>query len=203
MSNENRQGLTRTSRSDDHTDEQVTTMHMMTDGQYALSPSSRAMRDLILAELDQPRPVPLEGNTGLPAEAVDCLDQNLIVATTPITERMHDQALLRFAERSRRDVVLVRHGFHPETLDPVRVDVALRTSFGRPMLVADLSLWRGTDGSLHLVPDGSDLFIEVAGHGLDALLVRPWNGWEERCDGLSRAAAEVVRAVARARVEET
>ena len=64
------------------------------------------------------------------------------------------------------------------------------------------SLWRGSDGSLHLVPDGNDLFVEVAGHGLDALLVRPWNGWEERYDGLTRAAAEVVRAVARARAGE-
>ena len=199
---QNRQGLTRTGRSGDHTDTQVTSMHMMTDGQLALSPSSRAMRDLFLAKLDQPQPVRLGGNTGLPAEAVDCVDQNLIVAVTPVTERLYDDALLRFADRSRRDVVLVRHGFHPETLDPVRVDVALRTSFGSPILVPDLSLWRGTDGSLHLVPDGNDLFVEVAGHGLDALLVRPWNGWEERCDGLTRAAAEVVRAVARARAGE-
>ena len=171
-------------------------MHMMTDTQHALPASSRALRDLLLAALDRPSPVRLGGNTGLPVEAVDCMDQNLVITVTTVTERLFDNALLRFAERSRRDVVLVRGGFHPEVLNPVRIDVALRTSFGSPMLVTDLSLWRREDGSLHLVPDGTDLFVEVAGHGLDALLVRPWNGWEERCDGLTRAASEVVRAVA-------
>lgn len=175
-------------------------MHMMTDGQLALPASSRALRDLILAELDRPCPVALGGNTGLPAGAVDCLDHNLVIATTPICERIFDDALVRFADRSRRDVVLIRHGFNPETIDPVRVDVALRCSFGASVLVPDLSLWRGTDGSLHLVPDGSDLFIKVAAHGLDALLVRPWNGWNARSDGLTRAAAEVVRRVRSARV---
>ncbi len=177
-------------------------MHMMTDTQHALPASSRALREFLLASLDRPSPVRLGGNTGLPADAVDCLDQNLVIAVTTVTERLFDNALLRFAERSRRDVVLVRGGFHPEVLNPVRVDVALRTSFGSPMLVADLSLWRGADGSLHLVPDDTDLFVEVAGHGLDALLVRPWNGWEERCDGLTRAAAEVVRGARRTRAEE-
>ena len=177
-------------------------MHMTTSGQLELPASSRALRDFLLAALDRPSPVRLGGNTGLPAEAVDCMDQNFIIAVSTVAERLFDNALLRFAERSRRDVVLVRGGFHPEVLNPVRVDVALRTSFGSPMLVTDLSLWRGTDGSLHLVPDGTDLFVEVAGHGLDALLVRPWNGWEERCDGLTRAAAEVVRAVSRARAVE-
>lgn len=202
MDNENRQDLNRTSRSGDHASKKALPMHMMTDSQFALPASSRALRDFLLAALDQPQPVSLGGNTGLPAGAVDCLGQNLVIATSPVCERIFDDALLRFAERSRRDVVLVRHGFHPETIDPVRVDVCLRTSFGSSILLPDLSLWRGNDGSLHLVPDGSDLFIEVAGHGLDALLVRPWDSWEARCDGLTRAAAEVVRAVRRARDEE-
>lgn len=173
-------------------------MKMMISDQLSLSPSSRALRNLILGALDQPRPERVGGNTGLPAEAVECV-QKLVVVTTSVTERLFDEALLRFADRSRRDVVLVRHGFHPETLDPVRVDVALRVSAGRPVLVPDLSLWRGVGGTLHLVPNGNDLFIEVAKHGLNALLVRPWNGWQERCDGLARAAAEVVRAVTSAR----
>lgn len=175
----------------------------MTPVQPALPPSARALGTLILSQLDQPSPIRLGGNTGLPEGVVDCLDQNLVVAVTPLTMAgRFDGALTRFADRSRRDVVLVRCGFHPETLDPVRVDVALRASVGGSVLVTDLSLWRGPDRSLHLVPDGHDLFVEVAGHGLDVSLVRPWNGWPERADGLARAAAEVVRAVARARAGE-
>ena len=63
----------------------------------------------------------------------------------------------------------------------------------------DLSLWRGADGSLHLVPDRADLYVAIAPHGLDVLLVRPWDTLDERSDGLARAARDVVRAVARAR----
>jgi hypothetical protein len=34
--------------------------------------------------------------------------------------------------------MLIRHGFHPETIDPVRVDVVLR-SVGGPLLLTDLN----------------------------------------------------------------
>lgn len=162
-------------------------------------PSSLAILDLLLAALDAPDPAPLGGNNGLPAHAVDCLEHNLVFATTPITGRIFDAALTRYAEAHRRDVVLVRSGLHPETLDPVRIDVALRASFGGAILVPDLSLWRGADGTLNLVPDRRDLFVTVAGHGLDVLLVAPWDTLEERSEGLERAAAQVVRACTRAR----
>ena len=177
-------------------------MHTMISGQLALSASSRALRDLVLNAIGAPQPQPLGGNTGLPVGAVDLLEHNTVIATTPITARAFDEALVRYADHHRRDVVLVRHGFHPETLDPVRVDVSLRTSFGGSILVPDLSLWRKRDGSLHLVPDRPDLFVEMAAHGLDVRLVAPWNTLDERDDGLTRAATEVVRAVRRARAGE-
>ena len=177
-------------------------MHTMSTGQLALPSSSRALRDLLLGALGTPQQRPLGGNTGLPAGAVDLIEHNVVLAVTPVTERLFDAALVRHAAASSRDVVLVRSGLHPETLDPVRVDVALRSSCGGPILVPNLSLWRGADGSLHLVPERHDLFIAVAGHGLDVLLVAPWDTLDERDDGLTRAAAEVVRAVRRTRAGE-
>lgn len=174
-------------------------MHTISTGQLALPSSSRALRDLLLGALVEPQPRPLGGNIGLPAGAVDLMEHNIVLAVTPVTERLFDAALICHAAASSRDVLLVRAGLHPETLDPVRVDVALRSSCGGPILVPDLSLWRGTDGSLHLVPERHDLFVAVASHGLDVLLVAPWNSWEERADGLTRAAAEVVRRTRRSR----
>ena len=45
------------------------------------------------------------------------------------------------------------------------------------------------------MPERHDLFVAVAAHGLDVLLVAPWNTLDERDGGLTRAAADMVRAV--------
>lgn len=174
-------------------------MNDMLLAQLQLPSSSRALQDYLLASLNGALPCPLGGNIGLPAGAVECLDENLVIAVTPITGRLFDEPLIRFTTATDRDVALVRHGFNPETIDPVRVDVALRST-GGPILVPDLSLFRAADGGLHLVPQaGEELVITIAPHGLDVSLVAPWTDAEERIDGLTRAAAEVVRACRHAR----
>lgn len=174
-------------------------MNDMLAAQLQLPASSRALQDYLLAELTYAVPCPLGGNTGLPMGGLECNQENLIVAVTPITSRLFDQALIRFAKSTGRDVLLVRHGFHPETIDPVRTDVALRTT-GGPTLLPDLSLFRDLAGGLHLVPAcGEDLFVAIAQHGLEVSLVAPWQDLDARSEGLMRAASEVVRACRRAR----
>ena len=160
---------------------------------HRLPSASVALLDYILATLGPDEPRLLGGNNGLPAGAVECLQHNLVIAPTPIVERLFDDAILRFAQASGRDVLLVRHGFHPETLDPLLIDVAVRTITG-PILIADTSLLRHRDGSLHLLPAKPDLFVEIARSGLDLSLIAPWNRWDERVEGLERATAEIVRA---------
>jgi hypothetical protein len=119
-----------------------------------------------------------------------------VLAATPVSVRVFDEALLRSAEY--RDTLLVRHGFYPETLDPVRVDVALRSTTG-PILVPDLSLFRDLDGQLHLVPQHQDLFLTVGPDGIWVSLIAPFDRWTDRAAGLERAAADVVRACRKAR----
>ncbi len=94
-----------------------------------LPTASVALMHYVLAELEPDEPDQLYGNTGLPA-AVDFPVHDVIVSVTPVTAPMFDQALLRCAAARRRDVMLIRHGFHPETIDPVRVDVVLRSVGG-------------------------------------------------------------------------
>lgn len=164
----------------------------------ALPRASVSLLNMILGPLGPDQPRPLGGNTGLPACALECLVHNLVIAATPVVEPLFDDALVRFAQASGRDVLLIRHGFHPETLDPVRIDVAART-FAGPLLIRDTSLYRALDGSLHLLPECHDLFAEIGEHGLDLSMLPPWRDWEERIEGLERAAAEIVRANARGR----
>ena len=162
----------------------------------SLPSASNAMLDYFLAALGSETYYPLGSNTGLPAGALESLDHNVVLAATPVSVGVFDEALLRSA--AHRDTLLVRHGFNPETLDPVRVDVALRSTTG-PILVPDLSLFRNMDGQLHLVPQHKDLFLTVGPDGIWVSLVAPFAQWMDRAAGLERAAAEVVRACSSAR----
>ena len=165
-----------------------------------LPQTSVALLNYFLSALGPDQPWPMGGNTGLPAGALECLENNVVVVATPVTERMFDDALCRFAGTHHRDTVLIRHGFRPETLDPVRVDVALRSTTG-PILVPDLSFYRDIEGGLHLVPEDRDLFLTVGPDGVGVSLVMPWNSWDERRHGLEQAAAGIVRACQRVQIE--
>ena len=152
--------------------------------------AATTLLDLILTELEDPKPQLVAG-TGLPAGAVDLIDHNLVVAATPVTEPMFRGALHRACANTHRDILLVRHGFHPEVLDPVEVDLAIRTT-GGPLLIERMSFLRHRDGSLHLVPRDHDLFAEITSHGIDLSMEPPYDLWDERTEGLTRAAAEIV-----------
>lgn len=131
-----------------------------------LPTASAALLNYVISELGHDEPEPLGGNTGLPA-AVECPKHNLIVAVTPITAAgLFDPALLRCAATCLRDVALVRHGFHPETLDPVRVDVVLHLP-SLPFLLTGLSFFRGHDRSLCFVPDGSGQSVKIGRDGAE------------------------------------
>lgn len=157
-----------------------------------LPTASVALLDYILAELGPDEPYPYAGNTGLPA-GVELLEHNLIVVATTVTEMLYTDALMRCAGSRKRDVIVLRHGFHPEVLEPVRIDVALRSVTG-PILVPNLNFFRDADDALHLVPARPDLNVAIRRHGLEVSMPLPWNTNRERVAGLERAAAEIVRA---------
>jgi len=160
-----------------------------------LPTASVALLHYVLAELEPDEPDQLYGNTGLPA-AVDFPVHDVIVSVTPVTAPMFDQALLRCAAARRRDVMLIRHGFHPETIDPVRVDVVLR-SVGGPLLLTDLSFFRHRDRSLHLVPDDAGQSVKIGPDGLELGIRPPWDSAWDRAAGLESAAAQIVLACRR------
>ncbi|MEH3100593.1 hypothetical protein [Sphingomonas adhaesiva] len=161
----------------------------------ALPTASVALLNYVLAALGCDDPAPLFGNSGLPG-AVECLEHNVIVAMTPVTAPMFGPALLRCAGTRRRDTLLVRHGFQPETIDPVRVDVALRSVTG-PLLLKDLSFFRHRDRSLHLVPEAAGLSVKLGQHGVEIGDRLPWDSLWDRAAGLESAATQIVLACRR------
>lgn len=157
-----------------------------------------ALRVLALPlEIFKEQPAMCGGN-GLPAGALEIASANLILAGTPCEAPLFRGATLAASASTGRDVVLVHTGFWPETVDPVTVDVALFGVTG-PLALSDLIFLRANDGSLWLVPQEVGPFIEIRHDGLALNSLPPFLTWHERCDGVCRAAAEIVRIVTRRR----
>ena len=158
-----------------------------------LDPSLRVL-SLPLDMFDAP-PIMCGGN-GLPAGAIDIAPANVILAATPCDAPLFRDAMLNACTRSGRDVLLAHTGLFPETVDPVTADVAF-AGVGRPFAVHEMIFMRRRDGSLWLVPQRVGPFIEIRSDGLALETLPPFVTWDERCDGVCRAAAEIVRIVSR------
>lgn len=140
----------------------------------------------------------MRGGYGLPAGALDIATANLILAGTPCQAPLFQDTIASACAASGRDVVLVHTGLWPETMDPVTVDVALVGPDG-PFVVSDLIFMRARDRRLWLVPQDVGPYIEIRGNGLALATMPSFVTWDERCDGICRAAAEIVRIFARRR----
>jgi hypothetical protein len=130
---------------------------------------------------------------GLPVPTVRIPANGLLLAATPCDEPMFRREIVAAALLARTDVLLVRHGFHPEILDPVVVDHA---ASGRTPLVIRRGLFPFIDGSggFWLVPStmrgGASLSLTHA--GLSAFRRPPFGDVDERHAGLVRAARAVI-----------
>jgi len=160
-----------------------------------LDPSLRVL--LLPLDMLDDAPV-MRSGYGLPAGALDIPAANLILAGTPCQAPLFQDTASAASRASGRDVILVHTGLWPETMDPVTVDVALVGPDG-PFIVTDLIFMRARDRRLWLVPQDIGPYVEVRGDGLALVTEPPFLTWDERCDGVCRAAAEIVRIVARRR----
>ncbi len=146
------------------------------------------LEELLISEAD----TTLLPDIGLPETTLDVLDANLILSTTTIFEPVFRDQMVEIAERTKRDVLVIRSGYHPETLDPLRVDVVL-TTMAEPLPVTDLQLCRLDDGGLHLVPRQPGLCVSIKPGRLEVSMLPPYSTDRERRRGLEVAAAEIVR----------
>ena len=130
---------------------------------------------------------------GLPAGAVHVPAARLILASTCCTVRLFDQQILEAAASSGADVILMRHGLFPETLDVVSYDVALHVD-GRPILISDLALYDHPADGYWLVPTTRGPHIAIEPDGLRLAYEPPYVTWSERSDAIGRAAKTTVLA---------
>lgn len=81
----------------------------------------------------------------------------------------------------------------PDTIDPVRVDIALCSVTG-PLLLKNLSFFRHRDCSLHLVPESAGLSAKLGRHGVEIDDRLSWDSLWDCAAGLESAAAQIVLA---------
>lgn len=158
---------------------------------HAADPCLRVL-SLPLAAMGTALAEPTNIVSGLPEGALMIPSAGVILAATPCSAPLfHDKTALA-AHHSGYDVMLVRTGLFPETLDMVSVDVVLQNQ-GSLVAIRELAFFRHRDGRLWLIRTQDPLALTLDAHGLRIGTTLPFDDREERSAGLCRAAAEIVR----------
>lgn len=131
---------------------------------------------------------------GLPSGSLLFDQAHLIAAGTPLTISFFDDAMIKAAERYNADVLLARHGSYPELLDATLWDVAVRIGSNQVQLFTDFVLYSDPDRSTWLVPARKGPFVRLAGDGVTLEVEPPFVTYSERCEGVCRAAKQIIAA---------
>lgn len=131
---------------------------------------------------------------GLPSGSLLFNRAQLIAAGTPLTISFFDEAMIKAAKRFDADVLLARHGTYPELVDATLWDVAVRLGSNQVQLFTDFVLYSEPDRSTWLVPARKGPFVRLAGDGVTLEVEPPFVTWSERCEGVCRAAKQIIAA---------
>lgn len=134
-----------------------------------------------------------KGPGGLPAGSLHLPDARLILATTCCSKPLFHEQMRTAASASGADVLLMRHGLHPESLNGTGFDVLLHVN-REPVLLTDLILYHHNADGFWLVPSGNGAYIAVEADGLRLADEPPFMTWQERSDGVCKAAKLIARA---------
>ena len=129
----------------------------------------------------------------LPPGAIHLENIKLVLAGTRCDAPLYEEEIRDAAATTGSDVVLVRHGRFPETLNEVHFDVAIRMDLGIHLLTDLLLYCRPGDG-YWLVPQGRGPFVALARDGLRLSFEPPFLTAHYREDGLVAAARQIVHA---------
>lgn len=129
---------------------------------------------------------------GLPAGAVRLKDRNLIIAATVCDPPMFRDAIRQAANSTGIDVIVVHHGFYPETLNPVFVSALVHMS-GQPHLFEKMVLYFHQADGYWLVPYEKGPFIALEEEGLRVDFEPPFLTIHQRAEGVCEAAKLIVR----------
>lgn len=166
-------------------------MEIKMEAPRVASPTTGRLLSLLLGAFEQK--VGQQGPARLPAGAIYLEPIKVVIAGTRCEAALYDQALRDAAVESDADVILVRHGPFPETLNDVHFDVALRMDLG-VVLLKDMQLYFRRSDGYWLVPRRRGPFAALGRDGVRLTFVPPCMTHHYLEDGLTAAAAQIVRA---------
>ena len=117
-----------------------------------------------------------------------------MIAATPCDAPLFEGAIRKAAREKGADVVLMKHGLHPETLNNVSFSILVHMS-GKPYLFDDLVLYFHSADGYWLVPSRHGPFIALQKDGLRVDFAPPFITSDERVEGVCEAAAQLVRSM--------
>lgn len=167
----------------------VSIMSFSQSGQMVSRISQRMMR-LLLNISGHEAGVHAPG--GVPAGSVHVPEARLILASTSCMAPLFKDAMLAAAQATKSDVLLMRHGLFPESLEPTMCDLVLYLN-GCPAFVPDMLLYHHPEDGFWLVPAGIGPHVAIERDGLRVAEEAPYYGWAERSDALCRAARLIVQ----------
>ena len=128
---------------------------------------------------------------GLPPGAVLYRRAGLVIAGTSCAFSLFKEPMMTAAHDLGADILLARHGAHPEVLNPVPWD-AIVWSSKSPFSLKDLFLFEGRSGDTWLVEGGDGPCLHVTPSGLRLVMV-PTFTRSELHQGMCRAAKRIVQ----------
>lgn len=141
----------------------------------------------------------VKAHGGLPAGAIRVPEARLILATTCCDKPLFWPEMQKAATEQNADIILMRHALiRPEEDQATTFDVVLNVN-GSPCLISGLVLYVDRYGQYSFVPSGNGAFISIDADGLRLLDEPPFITWDERCDGVCRAAKHI-KLASRARI---
>jgi len=129
---------------------------------------------------------------GLPSGAVHLKDRKLIVAATVCDAPMFRDTMTNAAASTGADVMVIHHGFYPETLNPVFVSLLVHIG-GKPYLLEKMVFYFHEADGFWLVPYDKGPFIALEETGLRVEAEPPFLTIHQRSEGVCEAAKTIVR----------
>jgi hypothetical protein len=131
---------------------------------------------------------------GLPAGSLLFAEAQVVAGGTPLTVPFFREAMTKVSSSQHVDVLLARHGSYPELLDATLWDMAIRLGGNQVQLFTDFMLYSEVDRSTWLVPVEAGPYVRLAADGLTLEVEPPFITWNQRCEGVCRAAKQIIAA---------
>lgn len=128
----------------------------------------------------------------MPRQTIYVENRGAVISVTDAEPPLFWDAINVLAHDQVYDVVLIRTFDSGSTTPSIIVDICLGSGPCDPFPLRDLSIWRGINGELWLVPMTFGASVQMTRSGFELALTPPYDTPKERVDGVNRVNRDIV-----------